>query len=267
MSNVYPLTADTCDFSGTTCDDDEIERAGLNWDTTLRLVKAIDDLPKATVEQTDAAAVSPVQDASPETGSFYAGVRDWWGTGQHFPIGHTSASIAEAKAWAEKLAARETRQDPEETASDDEENDLHQALRELAIESGKAADILRNKDLVSLTALGEHPSNTSDDEVDLQTFLELMRATPSHLEADRMLRGSPVSLLERRDISKPFQQGLGGKVLVDLGRANGGVQLVDKELLPKRRYLSNGPASEGGVRWVEGVENVCYKRPKFAGRG
>lgn len=100
--------------------------------------------------------------------------------------------------------------------------------------------------------------------MDLAEFLRLM-SVPEHLRGSNTHGGHPVSLNEARDISRPFQDSLGGKVLVDLGRANGGVQLVERSLLPKQKYLSNGGAN--GVEFVEGIEAVNFKRPQYSATG
>lgn len=103
---------------------------------------------------------------------------------------------------------------------------------------------------------------SADEEETLDQFLRSLSVSGDNLRGDTIHNGHPVSVNEHRDVSRPFADTMGGKVLVDMGRANGGVQLVDKSDLPPQKYLSHG---ENGVEFV--TENVNTHARRYTSHG
>jgi hypothetical protein len=153
-----------------------------------------------------------------------------------------------------KIAERDSGTDETEV----EPNDVWETIRELAKASGRSTDPLRNKDLFDLRQ-GLCVSRAP--------FAESARATVSNgatpaVHGATTHNGSPVSLNEGRDASRPYADTLGGKVLRYIHGI--GCVFVNKSDLPKEKFLSWN-ASKGHVELVEGKENV--KRPSWHWRG
>lgn len=290
ISTIFPLTADKVDFTSKLYTNQNIDQHDLTLEQTLKLLQRIDALKQTTNEETTTAAVEPAQ--APATASFYSDTRQWW-SGK-YPVGHESASLNldEARKRRAKVSHVVTGSiaeqsptpiiDPEtscklgqnHSASDERKIsplalELANALAELARESGRADAILRGKNPEDTNEDWETVPNafSSDDGIpedhedsDLEEFLRSLVAP--HLRGDTTHNGHPVSLNENRDVSRPFADTMAGKVLVDLGRANGGVQFVDRSLIPPKRMLSNG---DNGVEFV--TENVNRYPLRYTAHG
>lgn len=145
--------------------------------------------------------------------------------------------------------------DPESCADEDEEEvteaDCFEVLKELAGEIGQPTDIIRNKSLIDLRGLVvANPSINPQPFITLREQLAekfdqkpqgeksaLREETiPQNLRGAKTLYGAPVSLNERRDVSRPYKSTLGknmtlamhpqlGAVIVDKSQVDHGMKL------------------------------------------
>lgn len=146
-----------------------------------------------------------------------------------------------------KIAERDSGTDEMEV----EPNDVWETIRELAKENGESDDIIRNKSLFDLRqglCVSRAPFTGSN------SFLGETESR-SKVKGDTMHNGSPVSLNEGRDASRPYADTLGGKVLRYVHGI--GAVFVNKSDLPPQRKLAWTP--ENGIVLTDANEPTNRK--------
>jgi len=164
----------------------------------------------------------------------------------------------------DRVADRESGNDVEIT-----NDDVWGTIKELARETGKSDDILRNKDLFDLKqglCVSRPPFDISGRRFFGDDFINETSGSQvsSSLKGSTMHDGAPVSVNEGRDISRPYADTLGGKKLVYLESI--GATFVNKSDLPKKQKLNFDPVSRQVIFTSEDVPTCRAGMWKFFGR-
>jgi hypothetical protein len=185
-------------------------------------------------------------------------VQQGFGAVVQFVFGFCSSvfKVEDLKKQFRNLPQQET-EDTEEVNSED----VYAILRELAEDSGMTTDILRNRDLISLREglLNSQSKQQVNEHYDRER-LQKLAGIPTSPKATSF-RGHPISLNEHRDTARPYADTMNGKTLIYV--PGQGAVFVDRNQLPRAKFLSYGA---NGIEMVEGAENVkrpCWKPHQF----
>jgi len=146
-------------------------------------------------------------------------------------------------------------------------DDVWGTIKELARETGKSDDILRNKDLFDLKqglCVSRPPFNRTQSPESFVAETSGSQVSSSLKGSTMHNDGKPVSINENRDLSRPYGDTLGGKKLVYL--ENIGATFVNKSDLPKKLKLNFDPNSGQVIFTSEDVPTCRAGMWKFFGR-
>jgi hypothetical protein len=140
---------------------------------------------------------------------------------------------------ADAIQKRAEQNQPSEPVEDVAVNDAYSVLKELAEETGKATDPIRNKSLFDLRQGLVVDKGGSGRRFFGQDFAPGYTPDPevsASVRGDTKHNGHPVSLNENRDISRPFSDTLGGRKLVYV--QGEGAVLVNAADIPPSKKLA-----------------------------